>query len=527
MPKRKKKKNKTSLAKFKAGHWLVIIILFGLTLRLNFFVGLNWNDDPGYVFDAYRISTGSFEPAYTNGLRSGMIYPVALFLKIFGVSNASITLYPLLCSLGSIILIFYFGKLLFNEKVGLLAAFLLSFYPLNIIYATWVMPDVPLAFFTGLSIFLFVIGNMTRGRFVIKQHKKYLKTRKVLRIKKSNVCFLLSGLFLGMGYLLKVTGLIPVLFFSLYVLFKRQVKLDYSFILVGFLIIFSMESIYTYSHSGDPFLRYHTITEYFTGKDVVREHGLNTDLKFYPRQMFSLNQGNRIIWDNKYNMNYGFFFYFVVLSLAYCFVKWEKRAFVPIIWLLVFFAYLEFGSMSLTHFQPIHRLFRHLTIITMPSILLLAHFLYDNMSRHIVRKSFSLLVIAFLLVTSIYYTYHKHEYLNASTYDVKAMYQFLKDEPKKQVYTDGGAIGHIQFYFGFERNMYMRAVYTETNCNRIKDAYVIINATRGWGEYAPFLRGLPTCLRNPPSHWKVVKTIRGPKIDVFQVFDPVIYYAPA
>ena len=49
---------------------------------------------------------------------------------------------------------FYFGKLLFNEKIGLIASFLLSFFPLDIVYATKLNSDLPSSFFMALGVYL-------------------------------------------------------------------------------------------------------------------------------------------------------------------------------------------------------------------------------------------------------------------------------------------------------------------------------------------------------------------------------------
>src|SRR3989344_3789202 len=125
---RKRKSKKRSYSKIlcnKKGHiksefWLLLIILFALALRLYFFVGLNWSDDVAYVSIANEILAGNYHPTYPNAMRLMIVYPIAFFYLLFGVGTFSAVIYPLLTSILSIIIVFYFGKKFFNEKIALL-----------------------------------------------------------------------------------------------------------------------------------------------------------------------------------------------------------------------------------------------------------------------------------------------------------------------------------------------------------------------------------------------------------------------
>ena len=143
--------------------FLILVLLFALLLRLVFFSGISASDDLEYTHLAYQMSKNEFSfPATHHATRLGIIYPVSVLYGFFGVSEYSSVVFPLLVSIVGIVLIFYFGKLFFNEKVGLIAAFLLSFFPLDVVLATKLLSDIPSAFFLSLSIFLFL------GEFIIK-----------------------------------------------------------------------------------------------------------------------------------------------------------------------------------------------------------------------------------------------------------------------------------------------------------------------------------------------------------------------
>ena len=115
------------------------------------------SDSVGYAGYANMLAKNEpIKEAHYNGLRLGILFPVSLLYNIFGVNEFSSNILILLISLSSIILIYKFGKLLFNDKVGLLSAFLLSFFPWDVVYATQLLTDLPAAFFVALSIYFFL-----------------------------------------------------------------------------------------------------------------------------------------------------------------------------------------------------------------------------------------------------------------------------------------------------------------------------------------------------------------------------------
>jgi len=97
----------------------------------------------------------------------------------------------------------------------------------------------------------------------------------------------------------------------------------------------------------------------------------------------------------------------------------------------------------------------------------------------------------------------------------------------KKVYSDAGIIGHLRFYFEFQRDEYLKPIDWVRDCNELKDSFVIINATRGWLEFKPFISSLPDCAINPPSNWQLIKVIHyETNTYPYKDFNPVIYYVP-
>jgi 4-amino-4-deoxy-L-arabinose transferase-like glycosyltransferase len=79
---------------------------------------------------------------------------VKLWIKIFGISEFTLRFPSLIFSVLSIIFIFKLAKELFNEKVGLISAFLLSLWPYNINYAQ-MAKMYTMSWFLGILSFLF------------------------------------------------------------------------------------------------------------------------------------------------------------------------------------------------------------------------------------------------------------------------------------------------------------------------------------------------------------------------------------
>ena len=145
--------------------YLIVIIAFAIIVRLIFGFFSLGSMSMGIASRAYQISQGGsldFQSLYS--FRFALLYPVALLFKIFGINLFSLSFYPFFCSMATIVVVFFLGKILFNEYVGVIAAFLLSFYPLNVVAGTSLYPDGPMAFFMSLSILLYVIGENTTSR---------------------------------------------------------------------------------------------------------------------------------------------------------------------------------------------------------------------------------------------------------------------------------------------------------------------------------------------------------------------------
>lgn len=287
------------------------------------------------------------------------------------------------------------------------------------------MPDVPLAFFMGLSVYLFLKSEKSGNK-------------KIFNFSKGNVYYILAGFTLGLGYLVKCLSLILFVFYLTYALFilisKKKVNPQYGLIIFGFLIIFASESIFYYFQTGDFLQRYHqlagtySVTKNYWGKGISFEDVLT----FYPPALLNYSTHTSPL-----HHIFGYFYYFVLISMFYLIVKRTRDAYVLIIWAISLFLYLQIGTRSISQYLLMGKEIRFLTTITMPSLLMLAYFLTIN--QRIVKNVVLPITLSILLLTSIQSITRTADWFNYGMgacgcmrmSDIRQIHNFIKAQPKK------------------------------------------------------------------------------------------------
>ncbi|MEW6096781.1 MAG: glycosyltransferase family 39 protein [bacterium] len=476
---------------------LIFIVLFGLTLRLIFFSGYVMCDDKYYLMHAYLLSIGKFEPLDFNfGLRIGLLAPTAFFFNLFGINEFSLVLFPLLCSIGGIILIYYFGRLFFDEKVGLAGAFLLSFFPLDVIFATHLYPDIPLTFFISLCIFSFLKGE--------SNEKKWY--------------YLLSGIFIGIAYLIKISTFTIIFFFVFYMLYKKRIKINYLFIPLGFLLILCLESSLYYFCEGDFLYRYHSLNHWGKIQFIYPIHrGSNWIIE--PFLMLTIQQ------------EFGFFYYFILPIIAYFLIKRNNKVNILLLWTIPIFLYIEYGSTTISRYLVLERVPRHLSIITLPSLLILAYFLVRKLN-----KKFLYSFLIFLLLTSIGCCWVDNSRIK--DYLSRQIYTFHKNNPDKDLIISSRDYIALLFYSKMQINPNLKIFYPfklypdgyksgykvrvvkliYPNVQVLSNLYQIHNAHIAMHE--KYFKKYSSLI---PSSAKLIKTIRKPKRFYYSILQKGIF----
>ena len=464
---------------------LLLIVLFGIFLRLIFFSGMGISDDLAYSKAAHDIMQGNgIDPNSTLTLstRLGLIYPTIFFYKLFGVNDFSSILFPLLTSIASIILIFYFGKLLFNEKIGFIAAFLLSFFPLDVVYATKLNSDLPSAFFMALGVYLFLYSE---------------------KIGKLKINYILSGIFIGIGYMIRESALLIALFFIVYILPKKKIKKEYFLVPVGVVIIFIAESFIFFSLTGDPLFRSNASQGYLEEASIAHNYFGRLD---FPTGLFHYP------WLFLTNNLLSFFYVLVFIAVIYLLYCKRKETSKMMFWLIPLLVYLSFGSASLIRYIPFRAVDRYTSIFTIPAIIILAVFLAEK--RGIIRRWVMPFAITLLLISSITVVYFRED--RNLLENLRQLYPIIQNLDKT-VYIDSRsllALGYISKY-----NDNTNIENYPDDLSNIKNSYVAINKemVRNLME-ANKNTIFPKEIGNPPKAWQIIKKIGNNKEDKIALY---------
>ncbi len=391
---------------------LVIIMGYALVYQLVFVEGPSYfGDDTVYTYYANLALHGTFsENMDIFSVRLLNIYPIALFYALFGIGKLSSAGWAIVSFLGSIAIAFLLGRELYDEYAGLLAALLLSFFPLLVALSGTPSPNIPEMFLAGLAVLAAVYGVRRNSRGWYFASGASLVAA-VLATPES-------------GYI------VPVVFaYLLAELLRKKIRVDRTslFFVAGILIAGASVLLVNYVSCGNP-LQTLTVTSavYSTAGTPAEGIIINTNPYFYFGVMFPYNAigslasmlaghnlGPTAIWNYVFQANYnfaGFFFYAFALCAAYLLLARERRAYVPLLWFAIGFLFLEFGPIyvSLVPFKYLltHRLERYLTLIAIPLALTVSFAVMSlrerlRKAKHGYLALVPFVLVAFLIVTAI------------------------------------------------------------------------------------------------------------------------------
>ena len=143
---------------------LLLVMAVAVALRTAFHAGMLYSDDLTYVDRAVRILNGDWSvTTYVGGLRYGVNLPMALSMKILGRSEFAANLWPLVCSVAEVALVFVAARSMFGGVAAVLSALVLGLLPVHVHYAGRVMADPPLGFLVTLAFVAFMLAEKRKS----------------------------------------------------------------------------------------------------------------------------------------------------------------------------------------------------------------------------------------------------------------------------------------------------------------------------------------------------------------------------
>lgn len=197
-------------------NFVCVVLILGFTAIYL----LNINNPPLWAADEKTYSQISFhilksgdywspwvigEPAWWVGKPPLLMWLTSISYQVFGLTLFATRIWVVFFGFLSLIMIYLLGRKLYNNKVGIIAVFVLGSFVTFYDYATHLMMDVPLIFFILASIYYLILS----------------KDNKNLTLKYA----MLSGIFFGLALMTKQLEalLIPVILLT-FLLFTKDIR---------------------------------------------------------------------------------------------------------------------------------------------------------------------------------------------------------------------------------------------------------------------------------------------------------------
>jgi len=412
---------------------LLVPITLALALGCSHWIGLSGSDDLRYAVRAYRVWREHIplEMTRLHDGRIGMHGLVGLSFALFGVSETSLAIVPLLSTAATAAAVAVLGQQLFGWAVGLIAGAMYALFPLNVYYATIAVPEPVASLEMTLAAICFVQA----------------KTR-----KEPYVFSVAAGVLAGLAYLTtEAASLILPVLIAYGLLTRYELRTQFS-AAGGFLSVLLLETVYYYYEYGRPFVRFTaTAGRYSLDPMVV---AANTDL--FERLLKSY--ARYFVWPNEDFGAWG-----PVFLAGIVFGLWRfRRSALPLLWSGVLLAFFNFGSARLDRYVALPIATRLIMIALLPLFILTARLAV--VSWHAVEAASGVIgwatwlgrtlivgVGASLIVIGLVASdlAMNRGLLVAVTRNAKAVAGYLQGEDRLALVSDATTLDVVSFYRGF------------------------------------------------------------------------------
>ena len=427
---------------------LLVVIVINIMLKWQFFCGLVQADDFSYGVYSYTMFRDIWpwsEDMDFRMLRFGLLLPPALFFRIFPLTEFIAVLFPMIASVGTIILVFFIGRLLFGPMVGIMSAFIIATFPSDVIFGTMLLPDIVVPFYLCGTVLFFLHAERREGL-------------------KAKILYGLAGFFVFLAFITRENSYYFLLYFTPFAFTTERWKRGLYYVGIGFgLPIMLLYGVY-YLKTGDFLFNVHLATKARDGQiasGYIPPNSVNRFTQFYYMFPVFFKRLGRFM-----SAMHGLTFYFGVPCLVYTAVKAVRKKnrmwLVIPWWFLLVYLFLEFGTLSFSHYQVMKKLPRFLLTLTpamaigygvvmsdalflgKKSVKKLTIFKYRWLFRFV-----TLIALAVVLYTSLAVLMAQKKSREENVGQFRwAYYDVLKDRTPKPVYVTGGWwFNKLSFYF--------------------------------------------------------------------------------
>ncbi|MGH0032740.1 MAG: glycosyltransferase family 39 protein [Myxococcota bacterium] len=323
--------------------WLLAIVGLSLVLRALLFAGVWDPDDYMYAKVANDVRVGLYEPADWYALRPSVFLPVAASFALFGVGDLSACAWPILASTLALVAFFVLLRRLESPHVALLACALLATSPGFLFRGSALRPDA------------IVLLAWVAAAAALVEADVRSATRERLPWLAACAGFAFLG-HLARLSTLPLFGVFVLAYWALRGRFRPDWLLVPALLLVG---LFA-EALWAHAAAGDPLARLNLLQDYFRD----RTYALRPGWYAAPTAIDLLRVRGEPA---------GVWLALPLLAIVAAGVLRARRLpWMLLAWGVGWWLYLEFGSTSLSRFQPPFKEGRYLLPLLLPACATLA-----------------------------------------------------------------------------------------------------------------------------------------------------------
>ncbi|MBN1346279.1 MAG: glycosyltransferase family 39 protein [Phycisphaerae bacterium] len=326
--------------------WILpCILVASAAMDLFFFTGYYGSDDARYLSGARAVlETGALpsEPSLAH-TRLTMLGWNLLIAHLFGLGAQTIAASYVFFHLVLNALTYVAGKRLFDRTVGLIAAYCVATFPLIVIHATMILPELILASAILGSVLCFIAAWDAGERGSVRLQR---------------CCMALAGVCVGVAYLAKESGLVLMPFYLVAWLFMERGRGKQGALIRGGLLLTGFAGV---------FLVEWLLLSYLTGRSFLRlgwsVHGSSDPgILFWDQYLTGYYPLERLASFRHRCLSPAVFpkvlqLVFALGVVIYLFIR--DRRLVLLLLPCWYFVYYTWGSSSPLHYKPVHIQARH------------------------------------------------------------------------------------------------------------------------------------------------------------------------
>jgi hypothetical protein len=470
---------------------LAALLIIGVALRVQAFVGIWGTDDAEYARLAHAIATSSYDefiqrtyvddrdtPAHWPS-RVGNYYPTSVVFRLVGVGEWQLVVYPLLVSTLGILLAFSCGRLLFGTLAGIIAAAIWVVLPVDIVFATVPLPDVPASFLAslGVAVVLFRLHGPRPWP------------------ANAFAAGAVAGLCFGASWLTKesVAYLVPFVAILMFLALKRNPKAHAPFwigVAVASMAVLASEMLAYQLWRGDFLFRLH---------ENERSYGQAREFLFYEGSRFGWPEGTsrllavmkRVLLTGPSTIfleSYSLFLPALAVVAAAHGLYWRDKAFIaPALWLGALVLAYNFASASTSSYTPlVLSNSRYLHPIMLPATLLTAGLIAklvigERSAEPLLakeRRIWGVALAGLVAISAAYATLRgiRDQPQRSALYETKKVANLVR--PTDRLYTDPLTAKVLEFHWRYPNSMSIEDFEEMTPADIRTDSFVLVDKAR-------------------------------------------------